>query len=91
MKRASFEGPYGLEEIERWMDADKGDNVTAPLRVERSGGHAGRYVIGVKTDAGVVLDAYKVGSENMQEALQWMADLAGAMTGMEVEVPIYKE
>ena len=54
--------------------------------------HRGKFILIVgSAGGGYVVDAYKDGTENMQEALQWMADLAGAMTGMEVEVPIYKE
>ena len=86
----SFDGPYGLSAIQRWM-AD--DAIYPPLRVEISAMRgSGKTILNVKTaGGGVVMDAYKDGMENMQEALQWMADLAGAMTGMEVEVSIYKE
>ena len=86
-----FDGPYGLTELQRWLDNDE---IYSPLHVEISATElgSGKIILNVKTEGGgVVMDAYKYGTANMQEALQWMADLAGAMTGMEVEVPIYKE
>lgn len=85
---SAFNGPYGLTDIEvhvhnkhRWHDS-------LQLHVFDVSTVMLQELIEVRDGADVpICDAFHKTGDDLELAMQYMADLAGAMTGMEVKVP----
>jgi len=90
MSARGIEGPYGLWDVH--IASVKG--VHAPIKVRRTSQRSDWstdtcpvHILDARDARGMWIgDAYKDGDTNMQEALQWFADLVGARLDLQVEV-----